>query len=74
MVIPCGTKSKRPGLRRKYPQPLLFMGHLFLAIFLVVFGLNLLLGVVIPSWILGVLALVAGILLLMERFRTTPRP
>lgn len=52
------------------------MGHLFLAIFLLVFGLNLLLGLTIPPWVTGVLALIAGILLLLERFnvRVDRRP
>jgi hypothetical protein len=45
------------------------MAHLFLAIFLIVFGLNMLLGLSLPIWILGILALIAGILLLLEHFR-----
>ena len=45
------------------------MAHIFVAIFLIVFGLNLLLGLMIPQWILGVLAIVAGLLLLLEHFR-----
>jgi uncharacterized membrane protein HdeD (DUF308 family) len=44
------------------------MAKIFLALFLVVFGLNLLFGLNIPIWVSGVLALVAGILLLMEYF------
>lgn len=44
------------------------MGHLFLAIFLIVFGLNMLFGLTLPVWISGILALLAGVLLLMERF------
>lgn len=44
------------------------LGHLFLAIFLIIFGLNLLFGLTIPVWITGILALVAGVLLLLERF------
>jgi len=44
------------------------MAHLVLALFLIVFGLNLLFGLSLPIWITGLLALVAGILLLMERF------
>jgi uncharacterized membrane protein HdeD (DUF308 family) len=44
------------------------MAHIFLAIFLLVFGLNILLGLSMPVWILGVLALIAGILLIIERF------
>jgi uncharacterized membrane protein HdeD (DUF308 family) len=45
------------------------MAHLFLALFLIVFGLNLLFGLSIPIWVTGVLALIAGILLVMEHFR-----
>jgi uncharacterized membrane protein HdeD (DUF308 family) len=45
------------------------MAHLFLALFLLVFGLNLLFGLSIPIWVSGLLALIAGILLVMEHFR-----
>lgn len=45
------------------------MAHTFLAIFLIVFGLNILLGLSIPLWIVGTLAVIAGVLLLFERFR-----
>jgi hypothetical protein len=44
------------------------MAKIFLALFLVIFGLNLLFGLNIPIWVTGVLALVAGIMLLMEYF------
>lgn len=44
------------------------MAHLVLAFFLIILGLNLLFGLSIPSWVTGVLALVAGVLFLMERF------
>ncbi len=44
------------------------MAHIFLALFLIVFGLNLLFGLSIPIWVTGLLALVAGVLILMERF------
>ncbi len=44
------------------------MAHLFLALFLLVFGLNLLFGLSIPMWVTGVLAVIAGLLLVMERF------
>jgi hypothetical protein len=44
------------------------MAHIFLALFLMVFGLNLLFGLSIPVWITGLLALIAGVLLVMERF------
>jgi hypothetical protein len=45
------------------------MAHLFLALFLLVFGLNLLFGLSIPIWVSGLLALIAGLLLVMEHFR-----
>lgn len=44
------------------------MAKLFLALFLIVFGLNLLLGLSIPIWVTGILAVIAGVLLVMERF------
>lgn len=44
------------------------MGHLFLAIFLLVFGLNILFGLSLAVWISGLLAVIAGVLLLLERF------
>ena len=45
------------------------MAHLVLALFLVVFGLNLLFGLSIPIWVTGLLALIAGVMLGMEHFR-----
>ncbi len=45
------------------------MAHLLLAIFLLVFGINIVAGLNLPPWILGVLALVAGIMLIVERGR-----
>jgi hypothetical protein len=45
------------------------MAHLFLALFLIVFGLNLLFGLSIPIWVTGLLALIAGVLLAMDHFR-----
>jgi hypothetical protein len=44
------------------------MAHFFLALFLIIFGLNLLFGLSIPIWVTGLLALIAGALLLFERF------
>jgi hypothetical protein len=44
------------------------MTKIFLALFLIVFGLNLLFGLNIPIWVSGVLALVAGVLILFEFF------
>ena len=49
------------------PRPT--MAHIFVALFLLVFGLNLILGLGFPQWLTGSLALIAGVLLLMERFR-----
>lgn len=45
------------------------MAHIILAIFLILFGVNLLFGLLIPFWLTGGLALAAGILLLLERLR-----
>jgi uncharacterized membrane protein YhaH (DUF805 family) len=45
------------------------MAHIILALFLIVFGLNLLFGLSIPIWVTGLLALFAGVLLVMEHFR-----
>lgn len=45
------------------------MAHLFLALFLLVFGLNVLVGLSIPNWVTGLLAIIAGVLLVMEHFR-----
>ena len=45
------------------------MAHLFLALFLLVFGLNILIGLSIPMWVIGTLAVIAGVLLALERFR-----
>ena len=44
------------------------MANLFLALFLIIFGLNLLFGLSIPMWVTGLLALIAGVLFIMERF------
>jgi hypothetical protein len=45
------------------------MGHLFLGIFLLVWGLNMLLGLGIPAFVIGLLAVISGVLLIAERFR-----
>lgn len=50
------------------------MSRFFLALFLIVFGLNLVLGLAIPVWVSGVLALIAGVLLIMEQFRLRVDP
>jgi hypothetical protein len=44
------------------------MAKIFLSLFLVVFGLNLLFGLSVPIWVTGLLALIAGIMLAMECF------
>lgn len=49
------------------PLTYLVMGHLFLAIFLIVFGVNMLFQLSLPLWVLGVLAVIPGVLLLGER-------
>jgi uncharacterized membrane protein HdeD (DUF308 family) len=51
------------------PQPHTPMAHLALALFLIIFGLNILVGLSIPMWVIGLLALVAGVMLAMEHFR-----
>ena len=50
------------------------MAHIFVAIFLIVFGLNMLFGLGLPLWVLGSLAVIAGVLLLLERFRVRVDP
>jgi uncharacterized membrane protein HdeD (DUF308 family) len=45
------------------------MAHLFLALFLLVFGLNILIGLSIPLWVIGTLAVIAGVLFVLEHFR-----
>lgn len=45
------------------------MARVLLAVFLLVFGLNLLLGLGVPVRITGLLALIAGVTTLMDHFR-----
>lgn len=45
-----------------------FMANMALAVYLLPIGLNILFDLDFPSWLLGVLALVAGALMLLERF------
>ena len=45
------------------------MVYLVLALMLFVVAANLLLGLLIPSWVFGFLALIVGVLLVMEHFR-----
>lgn len=44
------------------------MANIALAVYLLLVGLNILFDLDVPSWLLGVLALVAGALMLLERF------
>jgi hypothetical protein len=44
------------------------MARIFLAVFLLVFGLNLVVGITIPNWVIGILAIIAGVLYLAEIF------
>lgn len=44
------------------------MANIALAVYLLLVGLNILFGLDIPAKLLGVLALVAGVLMLLERF------
>ena len=44
------------------------MANIALALYLLLVGLTILFGLDLPSWLLGVLALVAGALMLLERF------
>jgi hypothetical protein len=45
------------------------MAHLFLALFLLVFGLNILIGISLPMWLVGLLAVIAGAMQLLQFFR-----
>ena len=69
-LIPHGLAAwQRLGLtRQSIFNQLHRMAKLALALFLIVFGLNLLFGLSLPIQIIGLLALLAGILFLMERF------
>ena len=44
------------------------MSQLFLALYLVLVGLSILFGLNLPSWIAGLLALIAVVLMLLGRF------
>ena len=44
------------------------MANIALAAYLILIGLNILFGLDIPVKVLGVLALVAGVLMILERF------
>jgi uncharacterized membrane protein HdeD (DUF308 family) len=45
-----------------------FRANIALAIYLLLIGLNILFDLSVASWVPGVLALVAGVLMLLERF------
>ncbi len=45
------------------------MAQIFVALFLIVFGLNILLGLPLPPAVPAVLAVIAGVLVLFERYR-----
>jgi len=49
------------------------MAQLLLAVFLLVFGFNLVIGVSLPTWIIGLVTVSAGILLLTVHFRAPSR-
>jgi hypothetical protein len=44
------------------------MSQISLAVFLIVFGLNILFGLPIPIWVVGLLAVFAGVTIAMRRF------
>jgi urea transporter len=44
------------------------MSQIFLALYLIIVGLSILFGLSLPSWIAGLLALIAGVLMLFGRF------
>jgi uncharacterized membrane protein HdeD (DUF308 family) len=48
------------------------MANIALAAYLLLIGLNLLFNLDAPSWLVGTLALVAGALMLLERFGFGP--
>lgn len=43
------------------------MANYFLAAFLILFGLSLLIAITIPGWLIGLLAVAAGVLVLIGR-------
>lgn len=43
------------------------MSTYFLSAFLIIFGLSMLIALAIPNWVVGILALVAGVLILIGR-------
>lgn len=49
------------------------LAHLFLAIYLIIVGLTVLFGLSLPPWIAGLMALIAGILLLASQIGVSVR-
>jgi hypothetical protein len=45
------------------------MAHHFLAVFLIVFGFNIMFGLPIPIWVPGLLSVVAGVMLVLDHVR-----
>lgn len=45
------------------------LGTLLLAVYLILVGMVSLFSVAIPGWVLGLIALIAGILILVEGYR-----
>lgn len=63
-----GESDNTPWRNRPGMDNLCAMARIFLALFLLIFGLNLLFGLSIPIWVTGLLAVIAGVLLLLEQF------
>ena len=42
-------------------------GNILLCAFLIIFGASILIGISIPGWVTGLLAMAAGVLLLLGR-------
>lgn len=57
-----------PWLRSIGLNPFNTMAHILLAIYLLLVGLNILIGINLPSWVIGAFAVAAGAMLLLERF------
>jgi hypothetical protein len=49
------------------------MAHLLVALFLFVFGLNILIGNPIPNFIIALLAIIAAVALVFDHFRVRVR-
>ncbi len=42
------------------------MSRIFVAAFLLLFGLNLVAGAILPNWLIGLVAIIAGVLVLVD--------